>query len=175
MLEKLDLTDEKKQDYISQRNSIIARYNNPCLNLSMLSEFNAGKSTLINKLIRMNLLKTANLATTSIPTFLKNGKTKDLRIIATDVDGHSYDVTQSKHKKRLSELLEIALPEDPSQLISLLTSDELYLKYKITTVRDKINTVTVEIPDNEVFHVGDKVYFECSLMADVVSLDSDTE
>lgn len=30
-----------------------------------------------------------------------------------------------------------------------------------------------EIKDNEEFHVGDKVYFECSLMADVVSLDSD--
>ena len=142
----ISLTPDKRAELLSMRDAVVARYNDPTLYLSMLSDFSAGKSTLINRLIGRNLLRTANLATTSVPTYIRNHSDPETVIIARTLDGRSYDVGDPAQRAELEQLIGFTLPEDERRVISLLTTDELKEKHKIFTLDGLVRDVSISLP-----------------------------
>lgn len=68
-----DFSLEQQEKYRTQMEMILKRKNQKNLQIAIVGEFSSGKSTLINAMIGKNLLKTAFMATTAIPTRLREG------------------------------------------------------------------------------------------------------
>ena len=145
-LASVKLTDEKRDELMRMRDSVTARYNDPTLYLSMLSDFSAGKSTMINRLIGRKLLRTANLATTSVPTYIRNHSESETVISVRTNDGENLRLSDPDERLRAQELLGLTLPQDDSHAIALLTTDELKDKHGVTTLDETVADVTVTLP-----------------------------
>ena len=144
-LASVSLSPQKREELQQLRDKVVDRYNDPNLYLSMLSDFSAGKSTLINKLIGKNLLRTAIVATTSVPTYIINHDSPDVTVSANTIDGESYDLSDTDERKSLEELLELRLPVDAPHLISSLTTDELLTDHGISSVNEFVGSATVKV------------------------------
>ena len=57
--------------YQEQLKELEKRYNDPVLKLAVIGDFNTGKSTFINALLKKSLLSTDNVPTTVIPTYMR--------------------------------------------------------------------------------------------------------
>lgn len=84
-------SSKSKTEIESQIEFIKSKYNDKCLNLSIIGEFSSGKSTFINSLLRENILETDVIQGTTVATTVieyadeycitieyKNGKTEKL-------------------------------------------------------------------------------------------------
>lgn len=74
LIDGSDLPGKDQHLLTQQLNIIESRSRDPNLYLAVIGEFNSGKSTLVNALIRDTLLKVSVTDRTSVPTWLKYGK-----------------------------------------------------------------------------------------------------
>lgn len=122
-------------------NEVERRYNDPELKLAIIGEFNTGKSTFINALLKRDFLSTDNIPTTVIPTYIRwDGESKkpSIRINLMN-DNKKYTI--SENQAFLEKKLGISLNKD----------DDLE---RITTNNDLIGVVshvTVSFPKDERF------------------------
>ncbi len=72
-IQKLAMVLQEYPDgkYSHQFLDLQRRYEDPELKLAVIGEFNTGKSTFINALLKRNYLSTANVPTTVIPTYIR--------------------------------------------------------------------------------------------------------
>ncbi len=146
ILPEINLSPQKHQELTALRNKVVDRYNDPTLYLSMLSGFSAGKSTMINKLIGNNLLKTARQATTSVPTYIRHNSDSDTTISVHTVNDENYNLSENEQLKAFECLIDRKLPEEKSMIISMLTTDELYVQQKNDVIFNMVDAVTVNVP-----------------------------
>lgn len=146
VLSAITLSDKKRKEFTDMRNKVVERYNDPNLYLSMLSDFSSGKSTIINKLIGKKLLKTANLATTSVPTYIKNCSGDKTEITVETVDGISYDLSKASQLQSFEKLIGMELPKEEQRIVSALTTDEVFNKLKNDAIFRLVDKVTVKVP-----------------------------
>lgn len=146
VLPNINISDERRKELTDLRDKVVERYNDPTLYLSMLSGFSAGKSTLINKLIGKNILKTAQLPTTSVPTYIKNASGDKTVITVETVYGDSYNLSNRDDLRFFERLIGMELPKEEWKIISMLTTDEVYKKQGDDIIFKVVNKLTVEIP-----------------------------
>lgn len=72
-LQRADITVTARNELHSQMAKIQQRRNDPNLYLAVIGEFSSGKSTLINALLKDELLKTSALVTTAAATRIRHG------------------------------------------------------------------------------------------------------
>lgn len=143
-IEKLDsLLDEYPNEKHSQQFlDIKNRYNNPELKLAVIGEFNTGKSTFINALLKQNYLSTDNVPTTVIPTYIRwNGEQDSPPVIKIKLTNDNNEYLIKKDQALLEKKLGITLNR----------SDDLE---RITTNNDLIDIVshvTVSFPADKRF------------------------
>lgn len=148
ILPGINLSPQKRQELIELRNKVVDRYNDPTLYLSMLSDFSAGKSTIINKLTGKDLLKTARQATTSVPTYIKKSSGNETVITVHSVNGDSYNLSKKKQLSLFERIIGKELPKEEWKIISMLTTDEVYVREKDDSIFNQVDRVTVEVPYN---------------------------
>ncbi len=137
LLEEVSMETDIRKGLNEKRDKINQRLHDPKLNLAVIGEVSAGKSTFINTLTNMNLLKEAFIATTTLPTMLTSGTGNELKVYACN-GKTNYNLMlendilsiEKKHKKQLPGRLE--------DKISYITSTE-----KIAEVLDSIK---IELP-----------------------------
>lgn len=146
ILPEINLSPHKRQELTALCNKVVDRYNDPTLYLSILSGFSAGKSTMINKLIGSDLLKTARQATTSVPTYIRHSSGSEAIISVHTVNGESYDLSENEQLEAFECLIGEKLPGERFGIISMLTTDELYVQQKNNVIFDLVDAVTVNVP-----------------------------
>ena len=110
----------KKRNYIAMLNKIKQRAKDPNLNVALIGDFSSGKSTFINAFIQKDLLKTAWIATTAIPTNIFYSDDDTTQIIICGNYGRKYDLSRISDKRDLEMLLGIDLPHDEKSIIAAL-------------------------------------------------------
>lgn len=73
IIDELSIDEERIAEFREQYLKISLRSRDPYFYLSTIGDFSSGKSTLINTLIKRNLLKVAHTATTAVPTYIFRG------------------------------------------------------------------------------------------------------
>jgi GTPase Era involved in 16S rRNA processing len=76
--------DENFENYLKSKKSWIDRLASPEFPVVFLGVFNSGKSTVINGIIRRNLLSESNKECTAIPTVLKRGSRDEAHVYFID-------------------------------------------------------------------------------------------
>jgi GTP-binding protein EngB required for normal cell division len=117
------LAEQQVAAITKQLNRVEARANSDTLNLAVLGEFNSGKSTFINALLRMPLLKSANRATTAAATRIRFGSEFLLRVEFDDGDAISAAGADCAALQSKVSRLGLSLPESTNvqQLLELVT------------------------------------------------------
>lgn len=67
----LHMDNEHQAQFREKLQEIKRRLDDPYFNLAIIGDFSSGKSSFINGIIHQDLLKTATLATTAIPTRIR--------------------------------------------------------------------------------------------------------
>lgn len=138
-IEKLGaLLDEyPNEKYSQQFSDLKKRYNNSELKLAVIGEFNTGKSTFINAILKKDYLSTDNVPTTVIPTYIRwDGGHNSPPVIKIRLAGDDNEYVIKKNRVLLEKKLGITLNQ----------SDDLE---RITTNNDLIGIVshvTVSFP-----------------------------
>ncbi len=141
IIDELSIDPKKIAEFREQYEKISLRSRDPNFYLSMIGDFNSGKSTLINTLIKRRLLKVAHVATTAVPTYIYRGKSNRVVVKAVCDGGEKYDLTAETDISRFEKEFDIELPQLIDDRVALLTADrELFLKIK---------EVDIELPDDE--------------------------
>ena len=97
ILEKYAWENKRKKQIQESLNSIVSRYNDPNFYLCVIGEFSSGKSTLINALLREDILSTSTIqATTCAPTLIKAGDSKKITVYLQDGKKLSYPGMKKK-------------------------------------------------------------------------------
>ena len=66
--------------------------------LAVLGQFKRGKSTLLNALLGESILPTGVVPLTSIPTYLRSGEKRAVRVFFTTEDTPSFAISRSKKR-----------------------------------------------------------------------------
>ncbi len=113
ILAKHDLPPKNIADMRKQMQRIQRRENDPRLFLGVIGEFSSGKSTLMNALLRDDLLKTSIIqATTSAPTALAYGAKLDVEVVNSNGNRVSY---QREGISRLGKIWRLIVPPKHEQ------------------------------------------------------------
>ena len=122
---KQEVAESKIDRYEKALEDIERRKKDPCLNVALIGDFSSGKSTFINSFIQKELLKTAWLATTAVPTHIMyhDGATK---IFVECTDHVCYQVDKEKERELLEKRLGISLPREEKSLIAALSTDNRF-------------------------------------------------
>jgi len=150
ILPRVSLSSEQKERIRELTEQIRKRYDDPYLNVSLVSDFSSGKSTLINALLGVHLLKTSHEATTAVPTYIQSTQDENPTVTIQTHDGQSFSLENEQEKSQLEQLLGFSLPKDCSEQIALLTTDLAFKTHGISTVREHLQAVFVHVP-----HCGD--------------------
>lgn len=137
------ISDDKKKYYSDMLKNINRRKADPFLNVALIGDFSSGKSTFINALIKQNLLKTAWMATTAIPTHIYYHNKKDIAIYVDAADEVQYNMSFKNDRRELGKKFGKKLPEEPKELITMLTTTNEFADY--------INLIRVYCPTDESF------------------------
>ncbi|MCD7885100.1 MAG: dynamin family protein [Lachnospiraceae bacterium] len=150
------LSEKATKTIEASYDQVLQRMNLPYLNLSIIGEFSAGKSTLINGILGLSLLKTDLLACTAVPTYLYCSGQPVLTIEVHMLNGKSFELHGLMENPLLLEKEEVfallkyleyhyGYSGDPDHgfetknLIAVLTSDGLVAQY--------LKKVLVMVPD----------------------------
>ena len=77
-------TEEQKAEFEKQFKRIKKRLEDPRLYIAMIGDFNAGKSTFLNRMVKLDILKVEHRAATSIPTLLSvNAQLQEPKMLLT--------------------------------------------------------------------------------------------
>lgn len=140
IIDELSIDEKKIAEFREQYLKILLRSRDTNFYLSTIGDFNSGKSTLINTIIKRKLLKVASAATTAVPTYIYKGKNNRVVVNVKCDNGEKYDLTSKKDVRKFKKEFDIQLPTEIDERISLLTADkELSLK---------IEEVNIELPDD---------------------------
>lgn len=141
IIDELSIDEKKIAEFREQYQKILLRSRDTNFYLSTIGDFSSGKSTLINTIVKRNLLKVAHAATTAVPTYIYRGKNDSVVVNVKCDNGKKYDLTSETDVRKLEKKFCIQLPQQINERISLLTADkELSLK---------IEAVNIELPDDE--------------------------
>lgn len=141
IIDGLPIDEKKSAGFREQYLKISLRSRDTNFYLSTIGDFSSGKSTLINTIIKRNLLKVAHVATTAVPTYIHRGKNKSVVVNVTCDNGEKYNLTSETDVRKFEKKFGILLPQQMDDKISFLTSDkELALNIK---------AVNIELPDDE--------------------------
>lgn len=131
---------KRKEDLINRIETIEKRARDPCLYLAVVGEFNCGKSTFINGMLRQRLLKSACVATTASVTHIKPGK--KFVVTANFVDGTIIKATKddfSNLERKLHKVNPVSHSNiDLNYLLELLTSEK--------AVANTVKRIDIEVP-----------------------------
>jgi len=135
--------EERRAAYRSRIDDIVRRSTDPNLHLAVIGEFSGGKSTFINALLRMRLLKASCVATTASVTRIRKGPT--LTIAADFVDGRSITAMANDYDALRRAVLDLqpqaAADATLKELLDRLTSD--------AEVADHVRWIDVAIPSEQ--------------------------
>lgn len=121
-----EIPENKKQYYADMLNKIKQRENNPNLNVAIIGDFSSGKSTFINAFLQKDILKTAWLATTAIPTHILYHDKEKTNIIVRGNDGQEYNLSKIGDRTSLEKKLSISLSGDDKSVIATLSATNDY-------------------------------------------------
>lgn len=110
--------------YKRQEEELNEKYQNPELHLAVIGNFNCGKSTFLNTILKQELLSMGNLPTTALPTYIrwdKRGGGEPI-IITEDMEGERFNLSGSEIV-RFERKTKISLPRKTGALIDSLTTD----------------------------------------------------
>lgn len=111
-----------RQWYLEAIEKIKKRAEDSYLNVALIGDFSSGKSTFINGLIGQDILKTAWLATTAVPTHMYYQNRDKISIILEMVDGDCFYFETQDESQRFERRIEKKLPEDTKDLIAFLST-----------------------------------------------------
>lgn len=101
------------------------KYKDPVLKLAVIGEFNTGKSTFINALLRQDYLSTDNIPTTVIPTYIRwTGKPNTKPDVTVTLASDSYKYNISRDRQLLEKKLGIHLGQE-NDLERITTNNDL--------------------------------------------------
>jgi GTPase Era involved in 16S rRNA processing/gas vesicle protein len=126
VIQKNFLSKKAKEDLLCQIEKIKKRRHDPYLYLAIIGEFSSGKSTLINALLRDDLLKTSALVTTATATkIIYNKKFSAEALFKTEVPKR-LRVNQGNNKshKLLTSKDVEQLFISPQQFVHVVTAEE---------------------------------------------------
>ena len=126
-IEQLDslLKRSPNENHKQQFDELKKRYNNPELKLAVIGEFNTGKSTFINALLKKDYLSTDNVPTTVVPTYIRwDGKRNAPPTIKVKLAGDSHEYLLSEDRAVLEKKLGIALDKS-DDLECIITNNNL--------------------------------------------------
>jgi hypothetical protein len=125
VLTEIPIADDRRNAFNAQLGSLEARVNRRLLHLAVIGEFNSGKSTFINALLRQRVLKSANIATTASATEIRYGA--ELRVTVRLTNGALASATEGNWAALATELDRFPLkrrqPQTLLEWIELLTAD----------------------------------------------------
>ena len=149
------LNDDGKSLYSTKLKALRERFYDPEFRLAVVGNFNCGKSTFLNTLLKRRLLTTNILPTTAIPTYIRWNKETLLEqtgyderkycnpiITLTMTDGRAYTLTRSG-KDKFERETKISLPNDTGAVIDTLTTTNALI--------DKIERVDLTFPSRRGF------------------------
>ena len=130
------------QKYSKEFQSILARYNDPELKLAVIGDFNTGKSTFINALMKSDTLSMDNVPTTVIPTYIRwNGKKNSKPIVKIKLAGDENEYSLS-HYEVLGKKLGIEITNDFESVERIITNNSLI---------GKVEHVSISYPKDQRF------------------------
>lgn len=147
LIEKNIFSPKRTEDLINRIELIEKRANDPLLYLAVVGEFNSGKSTFINAMLRQRLLKSARVATTASITHIKPGN--KFVVTANFVDGITIKAVKNDFRN-LAEKLRKVKPDldsdlfDLNYLLDLMTSEK--------NIAEKIKSIDIEIPSDHLIN-----------------------
>jgi predicted GTPase len=123
--------EERRPAYRSKLDDIVRRSTDPNLHLAVIGEFSSGKSTFINALLRMPLLKASCVATTASVTRIRKGPS--LTIAVDFVDDRTITATANDYDALRRAVLDLqpqaAADATLKELLDRLTSDAEVANY----------------------------------------------
>lgn len=130
------------KDYGNDLAQILERYRDPWLKLAVIGDFSCGKSTFLNAVMGMELLKADLMATTAVPTLLRWGgeEGEGVRLIAVCADGTPMEVT-GRDRDAFESLVDKPLPGDVGAMIDAVTTDNRLV--------ERLRQVEVGLPAQE--------------------------
>ena len=143
-IEKLEaiLKEHPNAKHRQQLQEVTRRYNDPELKLAVIGEFNTGKSTFINGLLKQRYLAMDGVPTTVIPTYIRwDGYEGDIPQIRLWLKGDNAEYDLRLHRARLEKKLKIHL--DGQNDLEKITANNAMI--------DKVDRVTVSFPPDERF------------------------
>lgn len=149
------LNDDGKSLYSTKLKALRERFYDPEFRLAVVGNFNCGKSTFLNALLKRRLLTTNILPTTAIPTYIRWNKETLLEQTGYDerkycnpiitlmmTDGRAYTLTRFG-KDKFERETKISLPSDTGAIIDTLTTTNALI--------DKIERVDLTFPSRRGF------------------------
>lgn len=157
------IRSKESSDYLNELKCLKKRAKSKILNVAVIGEFNSGKSTFINALLRNRILKEAGLPTTAAATHISRAKPKSLLeflfgtksyVYVRFDDGKSYSFTK-KNDYICAYYLKKRFNKDVNgfnEIIHILTAEqdiakhivELNLEYKTRSLPK--NIVLIDTP-----------------------------
>ena len=110
--------------YQEQLKELEKRYNDPVLKLAVIGDFNTGKSTFINALLKKSLLSTDNVPTTVIPTYMRwDGVGGSAPLMKISLVGDEKEYTIQEHRALLEKRLKIKLLQNQDENIERISTN----------------------------------------------------
>lgn len=145
-LTKANIPPESISDFRQKLDAIDKRYKDPNLYLSTVSDFSSGKSTIINTLIGQKLLKTAILATTAVPTYIRNHSGDGVIITVKTAENKFYNLNEENGRAEFELYSGVKLPSDTGDIISTVTTDDAFQKSSDPFVHNPIDEIHISVP-----------------------------
>lgn len=153
---KSALVDDERENFLKDIESLSKKSKSKDINIAVIGEFNSGKSTFINALLRERILKEAGRPTTAAATYITRSRphnllqyifgTKSYATVAFD-DGQSFIFNTSNYS-RCSEYIQQSYNIQTSSLndiINVLTAEQQVAKH---VVKLHVELKTKGLPKN---------------------------
>ena len=114
--------------YESMLSEIEGRYFDPELKIAVIGDFNTGKSTFLNALLKKDVLSMSNIPTTVIPTYIKwDGKERSVPAFTITLagDDKGYSVSNPADHAYLQEKLGMAFEDSAQGIESIITNNAM--------------------------------------------------
>lgn len=126
----------QQEDFRQKLQEIQRRLEDPYFNLAIIGDFSSGKSSFINGIIHQELLKTATLATTAVPTRIRwNSRSRNVEICLRESRSSS-----SVELTKLATRWGLKLPAETAEKIDLVTTNN--------TLAKKLEEVELQLPSD---------------------------
>jgi GTP-binding protein EngB required for normal cell division len=126
LLARVQLPEQTAEELTALISAISFRQRDPHLYMAVVGEFNSGKSTFINALLRDKLLTTAAVVTTAASTLIQHGPELDFEVLFTNHRQLRYQTDASNIWEQIQTLAPAPLDvqRDVRQALALITAEE---------------------------------------------------